>query len=103
MFVQLVHIRVKPDRVSDFLDAFRINFEGTTREPGNIRFDVLQDAGDPAKFTIYEVFESEAALDAHRGTPHYAETVALLDDLMEGPRGKDMYSMAMFSGPDGRS
>ena len=42
MFVQFVHMNVKPGRVDDFLDAFRINYEGTIREPGNVRFDVLQ-------------------------------------------------------------
>lgn len=95
MLVQLVHIQVKPDRIEDFLDAFRINFEGTTKEPGNLRFDVLQNPDDATKFTIFEVFTDEAAVDAHRKTPHYAKTVALLDDIMTGPRSKDFYNMVM--------
>ncbi|MEH6728083.1 MAG: antibiotic biosynthesis monooxygenase [Hyphomicrobiales bacterium] len=95
MLVQLVHIQVKPDRIEDFLDAFRINFEGTTKEPGNLRFDVLQNPDDATKFTIFEVFTDEAAVDAHRKTPHYAKTVALLDDIMTGPRSKDFYHMVM--------
>ncbi|MBU4531945.1 MAG: antibiotic biosynthesis monooxygenase [Hoeflea sp.] len=95
MLVQLVHIQVKPDRIEDFLDAFRINYEGTIKEPGNLRFDVLQDPNDETRFSIYEVFVDEAAVDAHRNTPHYATTVALLDDIMTGPRSKDFYRMMM--------
>ena len=95
MLVQLVHIQVKPDRIEDFLDAFRINFEGTTKEPGNLRFDVLQNPDDATKFTVFEVFTDEAAVDAHRKTPHYAKTVALLEDIMTGPRSKDFYHMVM--------
>ncbi len=95
MLVQLVHIQVKPDRIEDFLDAFRINFEGTTKEPGNLRFDVLQNPDDATKFTIFEVFTDEAAVDAHRKTPHYAKTVALLEDIMTGPRSKDFFHMVM--------
>lgn len=95
MLVQLVHIQVKPDRVGDFLDAFRINYEGTRKEPGNLRFDVLQDPDDETRFSIYEVFVDEAAVDAHRNTEHYAKTVALLDDIMTGPRSKDFYRMMM--------
>lgn len=95
MLVQLVHIQVKPDRIEDFLDAFRINFEGTTKEHGNLRFDVLQNPNDETRFSIFEVFTDEAAVDAHRKTPHYAKTVALLDDIMSGPRTKDFYRMMM--------
>ncbi|RGP38093.1 antibiotic biosynthesis monooxygenase [Pseudotabrizicola alkalilacus] len=95
MFVQLVHIRVKPDKIDAFLDAFRINYEGTTQEPGNLRFDVLQDRDEPTQFTIVEVFRTAEAVDDHRKTEHYRQTVALLDDIMEGPRSKDLYHLRM--------
>lgn len=95
MFVQLVHIQVKPDRIDDFLAAFRINYDGTTREPGNRRFDVLQSAEDASHFTIVEMFENAESVDDHRKTEHYARTVALLDDIMTGPRNKDIYRLVM--------
>ncbi len=95
MFVQLVHIRVKPGRVEEFLDAFRINFEGTRAEPGNYRFDVLQDAEDEHHFVIYEAFESEQAVDEHRKTEHYRKTVERLRDLTEGGRDKDFFRLVM--------
>ena len=95
MFVQFVHIRVKPDKITEFLDVFRINYEGTIREPGNLRFDVLQDPHDDTHYMVYEVFRSEAAVDDHRKTPHYKETVEKLDALMQGPRAKDFYRLVM--------
>lgn len=101
MFVQMVHIKIKPDRVAEFVEAFRINFEGTVKEPDNIRFDVLQDPEDDTKFLIYEVFASEGAVDEHRKTEHYKKTTALLEDMMEGPRSKDFFRMVMPSGLDG--
>lgn len=95
MFVQIVHINVKPDRVEDFLDAFRINYEGTIKEPGNLRFDVLQDPEDETRFTIVEIFRSAESVDEHRRTDHYKKTVALLEDIMTGPRHKDIYRLMM--------
>lgn len=95
MFVQLVHIRVKPDCIDAFLEVFRVNFDGTRQEPGNIRFDVLQDPAEPTHFAIYEVFENAEAVEAHRQTAHYKETVAKLEPLMEGPRSKDLYTLVM--------
>lgn len=100
MFVQFVHIRVKPGQTEEFLEAFRINYEGTTAEPGNFRFDVLQDPEDDHHFVIYEVFESSAAVDDHRKTPHYESTVERLESLMEGPRTKDFYRLVMPTAKD---
>ena len=96
MFVQLVHIRIKPGMTDRFLDVFRGNYEGTRREPGNYRFDVLQDPGDEHHFVIYEAFEDEAAVDAHRQTDHYKATVEGLRDLMTtGTREKEFFRMVM--------
>ncbi len=96
MFVQLVHIRIKPGHVEEFLDVFRINFEGTRKEPGNRRFDVLRDPDDENHFVIYEAFEDAAAVDAHRKTDHYKATVQGLKDLMTtGTREKQFFEMIM--------
>lgn len=96
MFVQLVHIRVKPGRTEEFFDVFRDNFEGTRAEPGNYRFDVLQDPEDENHFVIYEAFVDEAAVDAHRQTDHYKRTVKGLDELMTtATREKDFFRMVM--------
>lgn len=96
MFVQLVHIRIKPGRIQEFFDVFRINFEGTRAEPGNYRFDVLQDPEDENHFVIYEAFEDEAAVDAHRQTQHYRDTVEGLNGLMTtATREKQYFRMVM--------
>ncbi|ADE86611.1 antibiotic biosynthesis monooxygenase [Rhodobacter capsulatus] len=95
MFVQLVHIRVKPGCVQQFFDVFRVNFEGTRAEPGNYRFDVLQDPEDDHHFVIYEAFENEAAVDAHRKTAHYAVVVEGLAKIQTGGREKQFFRMVM--------
>lgn len=46
MNVTLVEINIKPERVDEFLEVFRANHEGALQEPGNLRFDVLQDRGE---------------------------------------------------------
>ena len=96
MFVQLVHIRLKPGCVNQFLDVVRVNYDGTRAEPGNYRFDVLQDPADENHFVIYEVFENEAAVDAHRQTEHYRQTTEGLKALMStGERQKEFLHMVM--------
>jgi hypothetical protein len=34
MLIQMVSINVKGEYAAEFLEAFRINYEGTSREPG---------------------------------------------------------------------
>ena len=63
MIANLVFVDVKPEFVEDFKKASVLNHEGSRKEPGNIRFDVLQSADDPTKFTLYEVFADEDAVD----------------------------------------
>jgi len=96
MFVQLVHIRLKPGCVEQFLDVFTVNYEGTRAEPGNYRFDVLQDPQDENHFVIYEMFESEAAVDVHRQTEHYRTTAEGLKALMStAERQKEYFRLVM--------
>jgi autoinducer 2-degrading protein len=71
MHVTMVHVRVKPERVADFIEATRHNHEDSVREPGNLRFDVLQNPKDPSDFVLYEVYRSEADAKAHKETAHY--------------------------------
>ena len=61
MFVTLVHVHVKPEHVDAFIDATRANHEASTREPGNLRFDVLRSVDDPQRFVLYEWYRDEAS------------------------------------------
>jgi autoinducer 2-degrading protein len=54
MYVTLVHVHVKPQHLDEFIDSIRANHEASVREPGNIRFDVLQSVEDPTRFILHE-------------------------------------------------
>lgn len=71
MYVVFVTIDVVPAHVDDFLAATAENHRGTVQEPGARRFDVLRDRADPNRFYLYEVYEDEAAMAAHKATEHY--------------------------------
>jgi (4S)-4-hydroxy-5-phosphonooxypentane-2,3-dione isomerase len=79
MVILHVTIQVKPEHASEFLEVVRYDAEHSEKdEPGCLRFDVIQDRDDANRFYFYEVYRDEAALEAHRQTPHfklYAEKV----------------------------
>ena len=86
MIVTLVHVQVKPQYLKEFVDATRVNHENSVKEKGNLRFDVLQDASDPAKFVLYEAYDSEQAVAAHKETAHYLKWRDTVAPWMEKPR-----------------
>ncbi|GAB2659276.1 (4S)-4-hydroxy-5-phosphonooxypentane-2,3-dione isomerase [Vibrio panuliri] len=96
MHVTLVEINVKPEMIERFIDVFLPNHLGSIKEEGNIRFDVLQDAEVPTRFVIYEAYQDEAAMLAHKKTPHYLKCVEDLEDIMTGNRSKTLYNGVML-------
>ena len=86
MVVYVVKVFVKEDYIEDFKKATRKNHRNTLQESGNIRFDVLQSNEDPTRFTLYEVYESDEAVDAHKKTAHYLEWRETVADWMAKPR-----------------
>ena len=86
MFVTVVYVHVKPERVADFIEAIRVNHEASIQEPGNLRFDILQSRDDPTRFVAYEAYVDEAAAKAHKETEHYAVWRDTVADWMAEPR-----------------
>ncbi len=85
MIAMWVKVRVKPEGRQRFLEAIEIDALGSERdEPHCYRFNVLQDEQDPNVYYFYEVYRDQAALEAHRQTPHYAKWRAVAD-VLEAP------------------
>ena len=86
MQVTIVHVTVKPEHIDDFIAACRANHEASVREHGNRRFDVLQSADDPARFVLYEAYDTAADAARHKETEHYLKWRESVADWMEEPR-----------------
>jgi autoinducer 2-degrading protein len=66
-----VHVWVKPEYLEAFIEASLENHRQSVKEPGNLRFDVCQDASDPCKFMLFEAYIDEQSAAAHKETAHY--------------------------------
>ena len=100
MHVTLVHVHVKPGSVEAFIEASRNNHETSVREPGNLRFDVLQDPEDSTRFILYEAYADAAAAKAHKDTAHYLTWRESVADMMAEPRQGVPY-LGLFPQVDG--
>ncbi|HEU4423545.1 MAG TPA: putative quinol monooxygenase [Pilimelia sp.] len=92
MLIVHVHVRVRPERVADFLDATLLNAKASVAEPGVLRFDVIQNQDDPAHVILVEVYRDGEGAAAHKETAHYATWRDTVADMMAQPRASTKFS-----------
>jgi (4S)-4-hydroxy-5-phosphonooxypentane-2,3-dione isomerase len=81
-----VHVRVKPDCVEAFRAATLANAAASLEEPGIARFDVCQQADEPTRFVLVEVYRDPEAPARHKETAHYAAWRDTVAAMMAEPR-----------------
>ena len=86
MLITLVHIHVKPVFVDAFIEASLDNVRNSAQEPGIARFDFIQQADDPTRFTLVEVYKTNDAPAKHKETAHYQRWRDKVADMMVEPR-----------------
>jgi autoinducer 2-degrading protein len=86
MIAVCVYVHVKPESREAFIEASLENARNTILEPGNLRFDVIQQVDDPNRFLLYEVYCDEAGMKAHKETAHYARWRAAVAPWMAEER-----------------
>lgn len=86
MLVIHVQIQVKPEYLAAFRAATLANAEATRREPGAVRYDVVQHSDDPTRWLLWEVYRSPEAHAAHRETAHYLTWRDSVAPMMASPR-----------------
>ena len=89
MYVIIAPIQIKEGAKDQFMEAITEDAKGSVNdEPGCVRFDVIQDAGDPNRIWLYEVYQDEAAFQAHTQAPHFIKfRDATADIRVEGIQG----------------
>ena len=86
MYVVHVHVQVKPESVEAFRQATVENARNSVQEPGIARFDVLQNADDPTRFVLVEVYRTPDDPARHKETAHYQKWRDTVADMMAEPR-----------------
>jgi quinol monooxygenase YgiN len=83
-----VVLRVKPERVDDWLREVAAIADAMSKEDTFISCDLHRDANDPTTFTLYERWaepDVETFL-ARQDKPYRRDYEAKLPDLLRGPR-----------------
>ena len=77
-----VAIECPPEARERFLEAIRAQAAASLeREPGCLRFDVCESVNHPERFLLYELYEDDAAWEAHPQTEHFARWRQAAEEL----------------------
>jgi autoinducer 2-degrading protein len=101
MYVVAVTVFVKLGQAEAFIQATLENARETRKEPGNVRFDVLQAEDAPQRFLLYEVYQSKEDFARHQQTEHYLKWKAQVADWMAQPRQGIKHHSLFFGDGEG--
>jgi len=91
MLIVHVHVHVTPESVDAFVAASRENASHSVREPGVVRFDLIQQADDPTRFVLVEIYRTTDDPAKHKATAHYATWRDAVEPMMAEPRRSVKY------------
>ena len=75
---------IKPGQMDAFMShVLRQRDNCLEHEPDCEHFDVLRRTEAPNDVLLYEIYTDQAAIEAHRQTPHYAQFKSATGDLVE--------------------
>ncbi len=78
-------VRAREGKEAELVQAAEALVPKVRQEAGNLLCQVHQGLEEPSLFAFYEVFESTAALEAHKSAPHVKHWAMAIQSLIAGP------------------
>ncbi|KVD89980.1 antibiotic biosynthesis monooxygenase [Burkholderia stagnalis] len=75
----------KPEHVATVEAELRQLVATTRAEPGNRRYDLFREADGTPGFHVFEIYDDEQALEAHRASAHYVAYRAKAGEWLAQP------------------
>jgi autoinducer 2-degrading protein len=84
-YVVTVEFDIAPDRWAEFKPLMMANAEASRRdEAGCRRFDVCTPRDTANRVFLYEIYDDEAAFQAHLESPHFKAFAAATGEMITG-------------------
>jgi len=92
MYIVHIQVHVKPDQIEAFKAATLENACNSLQEPGVARFDLIQQADDPTRFVLVEVYRTADDPARHKETAHYNCWREIAEPMLAEPRTRTIYT-----------
>lgn len=95
VYINAVDLVIVPSELPKFLDAIKENGANAVKEPGCREFNITVLANNPNHVFLFEVYDNEAALEAHRQTPHFKKYQAATQGMVADRNVRALSVIAM--------
>ena len=79
----VVILTARPGKVEELVALLRDMVAPSREEAGNRRWDVWKDPSQDGRYVLDELYVDDAAIAAHRETPHFKRYIARIADVAE--------------------
>lgn len=97
VYINAVDLDIAPDQVAKFIELVKENGAAAVKEPGCREFNITVLASNPNHVFLYEVYDNEAALTAHRATDHFKAYAAATANMVTARNVRAMSLVAFNS------
>ena len=97
VYINAVDLVIVPSEMAKFIEAVKENGANAVKEPGCREFNISVLANRPNHVFLYEVYDNEAALTAHRDTDHFKKYAATTSKMVTGRNVRAMTPVAFNS------
>jgi autoinducer 2-degrading protein len=91
MYIVHVHVKVKEDRINEFIEATKENAKNSEKEDGIVKFDLIQKIDEPSRFILIEVYRTDQDPRKHKDTAHYKNWRKKVENMMAEPRQSEKF------------
>lgn len=92
----VAEFKIQSGRGDDFADYISWHQSESRKEPGCQLFSANRDPEAPLCFVMYEIYDDDAAISAHRQTAHYQKFASeIVPDMVE-MQGDDPFVSRRF-------
>ena len=99
LYVNAVDLDIVPAEMDKYMAAIKENGAAAVTEPGCREFNITVQASNPNHVFLFEVYDNEAALQAHRATPHFKKYQAATANMVAKREVRAFTSVAMNTKP----
>jgi (4S)-4-hydroxy-5-phosphonooxypentane-2,3-dione isomerase len=93
-YVNAVDLDIVPAEREKYMEAIKENGAASVKEPGCRQFDIHVLASNPNHVFLYEVYDNEAAYQAHRTTDHFKKYAAATANMVAQRNPRPMTPVA---------
>jgi len=92
--VNAVDLDIAPAEMDKYLAAVKENGAASIKEPGCREYNIMILATDPNHVFLFEVYDNDAAAQAHRVTEHFKKYVATTANMVTARNVRPMKPIA---------